>query len=211
MGSEQADSDQAGRGHRTQIIVALIAAFVAIFTTILGIAFRNPRPSPPPSPTSSPSAQNEGPKLANLSPGAQALLDKGSKDCEGSAAETPKNESVAITSPSPGAVVGEHPKVQGTVNLAPTEYLYFFVHSPDICYYYFTPYGPISPGRDGSWDVDLNLSYNRGEKVVLFAAVVGPEGHALFGEVLRSFTENPWVLHLPPSTQTAHISVRVAS
>jgi hypothetical protein len=204
-------SDQAERGHHTQIIVALIGALAAIITTLVGIAFRNPRPPHQPASAPSPSAPTGGPELASLSPAAQALLDKGSKECQGSAAETPENESVAITSPSPGAAVGERPKVKGTVSLAAAEYLYFFTHSPGICYYYFQPYGPVRPDPDGSWELDLDLSYNRGEKVVLFAAVVGPEGHALLGEVLRSFTDDPWVLHLPSGTQTAHISVRVAS
>src|SRR5947199_10712474 len=77
-------SDQAERGHHTQIIVALIGARAASITTLVGIAFRHPRPPPQPAPAPSPPAATGGTEVASPSPAAQALLDKGPPEWQGS-------------------------------------------------------------------------------------------------------------------------------
>ncbi len=152
----------------------------------------------------------------SLSAPAMALIDRSAIPCR-QELTSPVSDigDVTISSPPSGAVVSIHGTVRGTAKLSGADQLYFFAYPPGACAYYFQPGAPVSVEPDGSWQVQLYLDGNKpGDKVGLYAAVLGPDAQAILEEILHHFDvkkdKSPHVLQLPSGTRAAHINVELS-
>jgi hypothetical protein len=199
-------------GHHLQIAVAVItgvfAVSAAVLSAILGSGNNGGSSSPGQHPVAS------SPVLPSLSAPAMSLIDLRMKSCLGATSPVPDIGEVAITSPPSGAATDIHGTIHGTAKLSGSVQLYFFAYSDGPCAYYFMP-SPIGVKADDSWQVQLYLEGNvPGDKVFLYAAVVGPDANATLREILHYFDvkdESAYVYELPSGTRAAHIDVVISS
>lgn len=206
---------------KSAVIVAVITGLFVLLAAVVGVVpdflNRGDNDDVPPGQgwTANPSAP------PSLSPPAMALLDRNAIPCW-QELTSPVSDigDVAISSPSSGAVVSIRGTVHGAAKLSGADRLYFFAYGPGSCEYYFQPWAPVSVKPDGTWQVQLSLDGNKpGDKVVFYAAVVGPDAQAILVEILHYFdvkkdkdkNNSPYVLQLPSGTRAAHINVELSS
>jgi len=143
-----------------------------------------------------------------------ALINQAGIPCQPSKPPVPNIGEVAIRSPLSGDTLSRHGTVHGTATISGSDQLYFFVYAPGACAYYFQPGAPVNVESDGSWQVSLYLDGNNpGDKVDLYAAVLGPDAQAILGEILHYFDvkhESAYVLQVPTGTRAAHINVELS-
>lgn len=196
------------------VIAGIFVVLAAVVTAVLG-AVLSRGDNDGSSPGQDQAANSSAPP--GLSAPAMALIDRSAIPCR-QELTPPASDigGVTISSPPSGAVVSMHGTVRGTVKLSSADQLYFFAYMPGACAYYFQPGAPISVGSDGSWQAQLYLDGNKtGDKVSLYAAVLGPDAQAILEEILHHFDakkdRSPHVLQLPSGTRAAHINVELSS
>lgn len=189
----------------TQVTVALIGAVATIVTAVTGVLVArggDGGTARPPTPISKQ-------QLTGL---ARTLTDENAKECTDDAPESPVNDWVTITSPSPQAEVAENVPMKGTIRPRSGDELYVFSYAPSpLCFYYFNPELPV-PTKDGAWTSRATLVDSEGATIGLIAAVVDPTTAAALNEVIEkaeSDGHDPYLVKLPPNTQYARVSVRV--
>ena len=210
-GKKQSQDNRGGR-HLPIVLAVITGVFgvsAAVLPTILG-SHNNGEPSSPGQPP-----VTGPPALPSLSAPAMSLIDPQTKLCQGVTSPVPDIGDVAITSPPTGADVNIYGTIHGTAKLAGSDQVYFFAYTEGSCAYWFMP-SPIGVKADGSWEEKLFLAGNKpGDRVLLYAAVVGPEAQATLREILNYFhaehEESSYVYALPSGTRAAHIDVVISS
>ena len=204
------------RASRQQVKIALIggvfAVLAAVLAAVFGTVLSRGQNGDVGSPGQVPAINSSAPP--SLSAPAMALIDRDAIPCQPSTSPISEIGDVTISSPLSGAIVSRHGTVRGTAKLSGADQLYFFVYAPGACAYYFQPGAPVSVESDGSWQVQLYLDGNNpGDKVDLYAAVLGPDAQAILGEILHHFDvtheSSPYVLQLPSGTRTDHVNVEL--
>jgi hypothetical protein len=196
------------------VSAALITGIFIVLSTVLPVVLSRGKNGDASSPGQVPTTNSSAPP--SLSAPVRALIDPNAIPCQQSTSPVPDIGDVTISSPLSGATVSRHGTVRGTAKLSGADRLYSFVYAPGACTYYFQPGAPVSVESDGSWQAQLYLDGNNpGDKVDLYAAVVGPDAQAILGEILHYFDvthePSPHVLQLPSGTRTAHINVELSS
>ena len=199
------------RGRRWWLSLA-VPAVAGIFAVLVALINSGPGRSPERSPpTSAPSS------VLSSVPDERVRAIMTEKTCDGTKTSIPTIEGLSITSPSPGAGIDRRATVRGRASLSSGDRLYFFTYDSDVCDYYFQPPGPLAVNSDGSWEVQVNLSAETvGERVWLYAIIVGTDEHTLLKQVLQHYSESKpsesaYIVYLPPGARSAHVDATLIS